>query len=81
MAQYLPLDSVYGRLFKQVWLWKDWPGRAGKIDTGIDLVAEEVDTGDLWAINASSTNPITYWASQTSTRSCPHRVNIPSRTG
>lgn len=57
MAQYLPLDSVYGRLFKQVWLWKDWPGRAGKIDTGIDLVAEEVDTGDLWAIQCKFYEP------------------------
>ena len=39
MAQYLLLDPVYGRLFDQVWLWKEWPGRAGKVDTGIDLVA------------------------------------------
>ena len=57
MAQYLPLDSVYGRLFKQVWLWKDWPGRGGKIDTGIDLVAEEIDTGDLWAIQCKFYEP------------------------
>ena len=41
MAQYLLLDPVYGRLFDQVWLWKEWPGRAGKVDTGIDLVAQE----------------------------------------
>ena len=57
MAQYLPLDSLYGRLFKQVWLWKDWPGRGGKIDTGIDLVAEEIDTGDLWAIQCKFYEP------------------------
>ena len=57
MAQYLPLDPVYGRLFDQVWLWKDWPGRNGKVDTGIDLVAQEADTGDLWAIQCKFYEP------------------------
>jgi len=33
-----------------VWLWQDWPGRASKVDTGIDLVAEERETGGLTAI-------------------------------
>jgi predicted helicase len=32
MTKYLPLDLVYGRLFEHVWLWKEWPGRAGKTD-------------------------------------------------
>ncbi|WP_342662984.1 DEAD/DEAH box helicase [Glaciibacter superstes] len=27
--------------FEDVWLWQDWPGRNGKVDTGIDLVAKE----------------------------------------
>ncbi|MGN5238065.1 DEAD/DEAH box helicase [Rhodococcus sp. SJ-3] len=57
MAQYLPLDPVYGRLFDQVWMWKDWPGRDGKVDTGIDLVAQEADTGDLWAIQCKFYEP------------------------
>ncbi|MEV1134532.1 DEAD/DEAH box helicase [Rhodococcus coprophilus] len=57
MAQYLPLDPVYGRLFDQVWLWKDWPGRNGKVDTGIDLVAQEAETGDLWAIQCKFYEP------------------------
>jgi predicted helicase len=37
VIQYLVLDPVYGRLFEHRWLWKDWPGRAGNTDTGIDL--------------------------------------------
>jgi predicted helicase len=49
--------AVYGRLFDQVWLWKDWPGRAGKVDTGIDLVAQEAETGDLWAIQCKFYEP------------------------
>lgn len=57
MAQYLLLDPVYGRLFDQVWLWKEWPGRAGKVDTGIDLVAQEAETGDLWAIQCKFYEP------------------------
>lgn len=57
MTQYLLLDPVYGRLFDQVWLWKEWPGRAGKVDTGIDLVAREADTGDLWAIQCKFYEP------------------------
>lgn len=57
MAQYLLLDPVYGRLFEQVWLWKDWPGRAGKVDTGIDLVAAETDSGELWAIQCKFYEP------------------------
>jgi predicted helicase len=39
VTQYLVLDPVHGRLFEHRWLWKDWPGRAGNTDTGIDLVA------------------------------------------
>ena len=54
MTQYLPLDPVYGRLFERVWLWKE-SGRAGKTDTGIDLVAQEADTADLWAIQCATT--------------------------
>jgi predicted helicase len=38
---------VHGRLFEHVWLWKEWPDRAGKTDI---RHAQEVDTGDLWAI-------------------------------
>lgn len=41
---------IYTPLFKQVWLWDDWPGNDGA-DNGIDLVAETFN-GDLWAIQS-----------------------------
>jgi len=47
---YLRLDPYYGQLFSNVWRWYEWPGRGKEIDLGIDLVAEEKDTGVLWAI-------------------------------
>ena len=42
---------------KSVWRWVDWPGRAGKADTGIDLVARERDTGDYTAIQCKFYEP------------------------
>lgn len=47
---FLRTDPYYRQLFRQVWLWMDWPDRGGRRDTGIDLVAEEAGTGALWAI-------------------------------
>ncbi|QYF75385.1 DEAD/DEAH box helicase family protein [Cryobacterium sp. PAMC25264] len=38
---YLTTDPVWTARFEDVWLWQDWPGRNGKPDTGIDLVAKE----------------------------------------
>ena len=49
MATYLQLDPLYLERFSRVWRWIDWPGRDGKVDTGIDLVAEE-RSGGLCAI-------------------------------
>ena len=43
--QYLENDGVQAPQYAQVWLWKDWPGRNGKPDTGIDLVAKREDGG------------------------------------
>ncbi|MGH3884789.1 MAG: hypothetical protein ACRDRC_15490, partial [Pseudonocardiaceae bacterium] len=36
--------------FSNVWLWSEWPGRHGRPDTGIELVAEERETAGLTAI-------------------------------
>ncbi|WDJ98481.1 DEAD/DEAH box helicase [Xanthomonas campestris pv. incanae] len=47
---YLTTDPLYVARFSDVWLWGDWPGRKGKPDTGIDLVARERDTSNLVAI-------------------------------
>jgi len=50
MLAFLKTDLTYVERFSNVWLWMDWPGRDGKPDTGIDLVAEERETGGLTAI-------------------------------
>jgi predicted helicase len=39
---------LYQEQFDEVWLWKDWPQRDGRPDTGIDLVAHRRD-GAGWA--------------------------------
>ena len=39
IAEFLRTDPVYAEQFSDVWLWQEWPGRDGKHDTGIDLVA------------------------------------------
>ncbi|WP_309065545.1 type ISP restriction/modification enzyme [Microbacterium sp.] len=46
---YLKLDSLRSQRLGEVWLWKDWPGRNGRPDTGIDLVAE-IQGGGLLAV-------------------------------
>ena len=33
--------------FSEVWRWIDWPGRQGKVDTGIDLVGRLVVTAEI----------------------------------
>lgn len=45
IKQYLENDGVQAPQYTDVWLWRDWPGRDGKPDTGIDLVAERADGG------------------------------------
>ena len=49
---YLSQDQAWTGRFDAVWLWDEWPGRDGKPYTGIDLVARERDTGNLWAIQS-----------------------------
>ncbi|MEN7547846.1 type ISP restriction/modification enzyme [Rapidithrix thailandica] len=48
---YLKTDPKYATLFKNIWLWNEFPGKIdfGGNDTGIDLVALTHD-GDYWAI-------------------------------
>jgi hypothetical protein len=53
MAAYLRTDVSWSDRFSDVWLWSEWPGRHGKPDTGIDLVAEERETGGLTAIQCA----------------------------
>ena len=54
---YLTTDPLYVARFSEAWLWQDWPGRKGKTDTGIDLVAQERDTGNLVAIQCKFYDP------------------------
>lgn len=54
---YLTADPVYIAMFDQVWLWDDWPGRDGKVDTGIDLVARERAGGGYCAIQCKFYDP------------------------
>jgi len=50
IAAYLKTDPMYADQFSDVWLWQEWPGRGGKHDTGIDLVAVDKRTGGNVAI-------------------------------
>lgn len=51
MQAYLKTDPKYAYLFKDVWMWNEFPQRSdfGGKDTGIDLVALTHE-GDYWAI-------------------------------
>jgi superfamily II DNA or RNA helicase len=53
---YLLNDPVYRAQLSRVWRWKEWPGRWGNDEAGIDLVAEARD-GKLWAIQAKAYDP------------------------
>lgn len=48
---YLFTDPKYSTIFKQVWLWSEFPARdqLGGVDTGIDLVCLTY-SGDYWAV-------------------------------
>lgn len=50
MRAYMRADPMYAKLFSEVWLWSEWPGNDGKVDTGIDLVAQERDGAGCCAI-------------------------------
>ena len=52
ILSYLRNEPVYRDLFSRVWRWAEWGPEHGfsAKDDGIDLVAEEQDTGDIHAI-------------------------------
>lgn len=56
-VQYLETDPLYKEHFSKVWLWMDFPKRNKAPDTGIDLVAQERDTGDYCAIQCKCYDP------------------------
>lgn len=57
IKRYLELEPKYADQFSDVWMWNDWPGRNGKVDTGIDLVARDRYTGELTAIQCKFFDP------------------------
>ncbi|WP_434061454.1 DEAD/DEAH box helicase [Paramicrobacterium humi] len=57
LKRYLEVEPKYADQYSQVWLWNQWPGRHGRPDTGIDLVAEDRYTGELTAIQAKFYDP------------------------
>ncbi|MEU4368220.1 DEAD/DEAH box helicase [Micromonospora chersina] len=51
MLQYLSTDPQWTEQFSRVWMWADWPGTEhDKRDVGIDLVAQDRETGGYCAI-------------------------------
>lgn len=50
IRSFLKNDLQYSKLYDEVWLWSDYPGKGSRPDIGIDLVARERATGDLVAI-------------------------------
>lgn len=57
LQEYLRVEPKFSDQFSNVWLWQEWPGRAGRPDTGIDLVAQDRYTGELTAIQAKFYDP------------------------
>lgn len=60
MQSYLTTEPQYAQLYSDVWMWTDYPGRNGRKDTGIDLVAKARDTGELTAIQCKFFAPDHY---------------------
>lgn len=57
MVRYFDLDPMLSQQYDGVWRWMDWPGRKGKPDTGIDLVAQVRDTDEYTAIQCKFYEP------------------------
>src|SRR5690349_988589 len=58
MVQYLSTDPQWTEQFTRVWMWADWPGATlDKRDTGIDLVAQDRETGGFCAIQCKFYEP------------------------
>ena len=57
VKEFLVKDALWAEKFSDVWMWSDWPERDGRADAGIDLVARESETGELWAIQAKFYDP------------------------
>jgi predicted helicase len=59
MLMFFKTEPTYKLQFKNVWMWSNWPGNKGLPDTGIDLVAENIDEGGFTAIQCKNYAPTT----------------------
>ncbi|MGY6025956.1 DEAD/DEAH box helicase [Streptomyces spinosirectus] len=58
MVTYLSTDPQWTEQFTRVWMWADWPGaKDDKRDVGIDLVAQDRETGGFCAIQCKFYEP------------------------
>jgi len=57
VATFLATEPAYKERFSDVWLWSEWPGRGKKPDTGIDIVAQDTQTGGFCAIQCKFYDP------------------------
>ena len=58
MVQYLSTDPQWTEQFTRVWMWADWPEASqDRRDTGIDLVAQDRETGGFCAIQCKFYEP------------------------
>lgn len=57
MLLFFRTEPTYKAQFKKVWLWNDWDGNQGRPDTGIDLVAENIDGEGFTAIQCKNYAP------------------------
>ena len=54
---FLEQDAFYAAQYAQVWTWGEWDGNGGRHDTGIDLVAQNIDDIKFTAIQCKCYAP------------------------
>lgn len=59
MQAFLRTEPQYAELYDEVWRWSEYPERGTRVDTGVDLVARNRDTGELTAIQCKFFAPTT----------------------
>ncbi|MFG0252743.1 MAG: restriction endonuclease, partial [Phycisphaerales bacterium JB038] len=64
IRSFLLNDVEWSRQFDEVWRWMEWPGREGRRDNGIDLVARRRETGALVAVQCKFYDPETVLTKQ-----------------
>ena len=57
VLNFLRTEPEWVKRFSDVWLWSEWPGREGRTDTGIDLVAQHRDRDGFAAIQCKFYDP------------------------